>query len=268
MAGTILGQVFDSRYEMIDGDEVSTSVVDIALRDKRGLVHAVEVTRHEVPSLVEWSELLGKEMWSVAGLNRAWHLSLQPGCKINGLRAKAVPLLRQLERLEISQRFIHPYSLTAEDQPFIDAGIRSALVLDGLEPGTVLLGEGAQGSSISIDSVAEVVVDEKVLAKSKKLGRARADVRDLFVWVGASQLSPWLGLSDTGVPSELPTLPTEIDFVWVTSWMVPSRLLRCSRKSWEEFESGLTHESVPEQPSLLGLWDALYPGVSRPVRRA
>lgn len=268
MAGTILGTVFGAKYEMIDGVEVPSSVVDLALRDDLGMVHAIEVTRHEVESLLEWSEILGGESWFVEGLTSAWHLSLEPGCRIKGLRDKALPLLVELEQLDLHQWWSHPYLRSPDDQPFINAGIRSAMILSHLEPGTVLIGEGAQASSVSIESLAEVVAEEKILENSDKLGRARADIRDLFVWVGRSKLPIWLGLNEPGVPSIQPTLPLEIDYIWLTSSAVPHRVLRCGREGWDEFESGLGVDSVAHEPTELGLWQVLYPGMPRPIRRS
>jgi hypothetical protein len=88
------------------------------------------------------------------------------------------------------------------------------------------------------------LVEEHAASNIKKLRLANVDERHLYVWVNATTPDAELALHIGETPTSIPTLPEDIDAVWVGSWGITSlgnegfeRLLRITPTgTWENFD--------------------------------
>src|ERR1700694_2863322 len=232
-AGVVAGKL-GGRIEPKDvpGAPDGTHDFDILLHN--GSVIALEVTSTSEPEAVSIWEAIHRQNWEAPTLQKSWTITIphpigQSGVRIKELRKRIVPLLETLNRYGVADfgavmtgalDWPDGASLAAREAicTIIGLGVTAGTVIAEQDPTTprhVALGTVGPGSAVDAEALNRSV--ELAAAENhKKLARAKADHRHLFVW--ATGLGDAVPMELDILPKQVPRIPLSIDVVWVATW--------------------------------------------------
>jgi hypothetical protein len=173
---------------------------------------------------------IGRE-WKAPSLGRHWWLGVpnDGSVKVKTLMTRVIPHLEVLERHAIEQvgeggRAGRRPPAGADDEVANAArgvfglGADRATRLGAPKPGeTALVMPSLHGGAASNFDLLNDLVAGCAEAKAKKLAVASGDERHLFVWMRPSVADAELAMATLPPPERTPTLPDEIDVVWVAT---------------------------------------------------
>jgi hypothetical protein len=239
----------------VPGAEDGTHDIDIALPDRTRIPLEVTSAGDQAIESLRW-EALGR-VWEAPALGHHWWigLPLDGTVKVRQLMSKVIPHLEVLDRHGVEQiggalRAKLPADLDEEAadgaKAVLALGIRRATRIDPPKPGEaarVLASLG--GSAGSNFDLMNDLVAECAQKKVNKLAAAAGAERHLFVWIRSSASDAELAIATLPPPVAAPTLPTEIDVVWVATAGVADqpygKLLRLQPPGeWEDIPTDAT----------------------------
>ena len=261
-------------------DQSLPGMYDLTIRYPDGRVGAVEVTAAEDQDwAARQAAVSACPVLRDARLKGGWMVVLRQGAMVNTARARLPDLLWRLEQAGIDEASVFSAGGFNEDGRYrwipgqlAEAQTETAKATDIFAAGTISITSPMQVAWLSQDPDDVVTfVEEFVESRPtdvKKLGRAKADERHLFIWSGELSTG-WvslraLALDVPRLPTRKPRLPDEISHVWVAPEATPaSRIVVWSASSgWvtagttsstgRGVESGVAGYSV-EPPSPTGL---------------
>ena len=233
------------------GAEDGTHDLDIELPDGRRI--PLEVTSAGDEAIESLRREALERVWEAPALERHWWIGLPMDgkVKVRALMSKAIPHLEVLDRHEVNEiggalRTKLPADLDDEAADAAKAvlalGVRRATRIDPPKPGeTARVLASLGGGASSNFGLMNDLVAECAQKKVNKLAAAPGPERHLFVWIRSSASDAELAIATQPPPAAAPTLPTEIDVVWVATGMPGepfARLLRLQPPGgWETIEA-------------------------------
>jgi hypothetical protein len=198
---------------------------NVVLPDGRRI--ALEITTPEDERRLALTKAAMLPTYAAPGLARSWWLSIpvEKPAKIARLVQRAVPLLAVLEAHSVE--WVHSYRPLLDQtqtQAAIDAarplfalGVSQAAALAETDSPEVLfsLHGGAGGGSEQINAIVEEHAGYNIDKLRAATGVAE---RQLFISISLSQSSVELAMATLSPPSTPPSLPADLDVVWVANW--------------------------------------------------
>jgi hypothetical protein len=266
-AELLLEHFTGGRAERVDpgGGAIPLHDTDIHMPD--GTTIAVEVTRHNRPSELATQGEVAKRDWRFEALRFNWVVDAISSFDVNALHRDVGALLSRLEEADITSVLLrsemfdaethrqaspeeHRYALMAAGvldvgQRLFNMGLRLIYQLEEASSGdaTVTVSGASRVGSTSPAAIISAVEHHAALPDNRaKLAAAtdRAE-RHLLIWaessrdgvVAAFDFSTTFG--DAGLPDVEPSLPDEIDSVWIATALDPSHVWRYSKTAgWED----------------------------------
>ncbi len=232
-AADVVAHQMDAQVVRRDCPGAPDGTHDFDLLYTNGKVAALEITTAA-------SELILKRWHSMSNINHrfvakslrsTWMLMLRGGNPQVNLKKIVSEAPRLLERLEVSD--ISGFERTSPDEIVVHGsadkgdneavdrlralGVTSCSAIGHPEQGSdasiLLAGAGGYSGSIRRESI-NGVIEHAICANQKKLERAAADERHVFVWIDPSIGAAGVSIDGSQPPATGPNLPEPVTTVW------------------------------------------------------
>ena len=245
-----------------DGVDAPSGAHDFDINHPDGRTIALEVTTIADTKLQRFYAIMGDTDWLAPELGTNWSIRLpepqagQPIIRPKRRMPTIASALAALESYGISQLEWHtldPWALLPDSTPpdvreaivkLRSAGVTSARST-GQKPDEVArLYFGTHGGATgNPDQLNELVV-ERADVKCEKLAAAQASERHLFIWLTDSYPDAELAFATLPPPAP-PSIPADIDVVWLAGFVGPIRLWRLRPPGgWEIVDDGRAGRTV------------------------
>jgi hypothetical protein len=201
-------------------DRAGTSKYDLKILYPGGRLGAAEVVSTRDQDRMSLTSAAGKRGYTRCGeLTRLWIVSAFPGTNIRknakGIRA-LLAVLEQVKADSLSRADRHPLTTI-----MLDLGIDScwSSAPTAKHPPGFYVTPDALGAWVGDgESVRkfceEFLADEKQADVLAKLRRAEADERHAVIILTVDELGPFTAVDDGALPTSMPVLPPEVDWLW------------------------------------------------------
>lgn len=199
-----------------------------------GAVVALEITQHVPEHALETDNLITRRNWEFTCLKRDWFVDVVAGVHVGTLHAKLPQFLSQLEDRGVDQQAFTYAEVRAARTGAAALGVLSCRSYPPDElVGRVHVHQETEAQWIGdADTVLEMV---QLVAQRKAatLGNAHtATERHLLIWVDATSLSERSAMEFGRLPTRIPTLPDEVDVVWLALSLGQPILWQVDRTRW------------------------------------
>jgi len=214
---------------------------------------AVEVTAAaDADSIELWNLVNGSGRWVEPDIAGGWLVALLPQARAQRLRAELPALLDELERERVSEVRVEPWSTGRIERVASELGITHLVQSGTSYPGsiyfTIELPDERSGGFVpqTGDPLARWlsgwIMQPQQAHNLRKLMDSGAQERHLFVILPGFADAPFsvvdlLMREHPPLPTQPPTLPTEVTHVWIMSTWSAGLGIRWSRDSgWQRFD--------------------------------
>jgi hypothetical protein len=252
-AADVVADALGGRWELRDGegDPPGMHDFDVILPDGRCI--ALEVTSAIDGAVVALSDAaFGREgrqqRWPAPGLANDWIVTIpQRPVRVAEMMSAMLPILEAFEEhghadvdphinyAYVSPRSEMPAPVVEAARQMVELGVTRARALAPRLEGDAEMFITINGGIAGDPGAVNQLVVERAEPKRKKLARASADERHLFVWLDGTQPDAELAVAKMP-PPPAPEIPSEVDVVWLATppLATPEKLWRARQSAgWE-----------------------------------
>lgn len=255
VAADVVADLVGGCWHSRDGVRAPDAMHDFDVALPGGGQIALEVTSIADPDVVSFRSVLSDTDWLAPTLKCDWWVVLpdpeprQPILRIKRRAAAIVKALLSLEEYDVT--VLGPDVLETSTRPTIEpvpVAVRSAIDTlisvgvtlvrsTGRRDGDVArLVFSTHGSAVGNPQQLNTLVAEQAHDNHEKLAAAHASERHLFVWLWDTHPDAEAAFSSSP-PSAVPTIPPNIDAVWLARYAWPVKLWRLRPPhAWEPLE--------------------------------